>query len=154
MGDAGDRDDQVRLLYRRLLEGWNRSDADEFGAAFAEDGEVVGFDGSKSTGREAIVAEMGRIFADHPTGAYVGKVRSVRKLGSDAALLRAVAGVVPAGGSDIEPKLNSVQALVAELQEGTWRVVLYQNTPAQFHGRPELAEALSEELRQALNTPS
>jgi hypothetical protein len=58
--------------------------------------------------------------------------------------------MVPAGRSDLEPTLNAVQALVAEQREGQWRVVLYQNTPAQFHGRPELVESLTEELRQAL----
>lgn len=30
------------------------------------------------------------------------------------------------------------------------RSALFQNTPAQFHGRPELVEALTEELRQLL----
>jgi uncharacterized protein (TIGR02246 family) len=78
----------------------------------------------------------------------VGKVRSIRALGSEAAVLRAVAGMVPAGESDLDPKLNTVQSLIAERQGGAWRVVLYQNTPAQFHGRPELSEQLTKELRQ------
>jgi uncharacterized protein (TIGR02246 family) len=145
-----DAETAVRDLYRRLLDGWNRDSAEDFAAAFAEDGEIVGFDGSQNSGREEIAAEMGRIFADHETGTYVGKVREVRPLGSDAAVLSAVAGVVPAGQSDLEPKLNSVQALVAERRDGEWQVVLYQNTPAQFHGRPELVEGLTEELRQEL----
>jgi uncharacterized protein (TIGR02246 family) len=80
----------------------------------------------------------------------VGKVRSVRALGSQAALLRAVAGIVPAGRSDLEPKLNAVQTLVAERRAGAWCAVLYQNTPAQLHGRPELVAALTEELRGEL----
>jgi uncharacterized protein (TIGR02246 family) len=117
---------------------------------FAEDGAIVGFDGSQIAGRAAIAAELGRIFADHATGAYVGKVRSVRPLGSGAALLRAVAGMVPAGRSDLEPRLNAVQTLVAERREGTWCAVLYQNTPAQLHGRPELVAELTEELRHEL----
>ncbi len=104
------------------------------------------------TGPTAIAAEMKRIFADHRTGTYVGKVTSVRLLGTRAALLRAVADVVPAGRSDLDPKLNAVQALVAEQRDGEWRVVLYQNTPARFHGRPELAERLTGELRLQLRT--
>lgn len=150
MSDVADQ--EVRALYRRLLEGWNGRNAEEFAAPFADDGDVVGFDGSQTAGRAAIAAEMGRIFADHPTGAYVGKVRSVRALGSDAALLRAVAGMVPAGRSELEPKLNTVQSLVAERRDGEWRVVRYQNTPAQLHGRPELAERLTEELREHLES--
>jgi uncharacterized protein (TIGR02246 family) len=93
---------------------------------------------------------MNRIFADHATGRYVGIVREVRSFGNDVAPLHAVAGVVPAGRSDVAPDLNSIQALVAERQHGEWRAVLYQNTPAQFHGRPELAESLTQQLREAL----
>jgi uncharacterized protein (TIGR02246 family) len=142
-----DGEPEVRALYERVLDGWNRRSGEAFAAPFADDGEVVGFDGSRHVGRAAIAAEMQRIFADHATGSYVGKVRSVRMLGSEAAVLRAVAGMVPAGRSELEPKLNTVQTLVAERRDGRWQVVLYQNTPAQFHGRPDLAESLTEELR-------
>jgi uncharacterized protein (TIGR02246 family) len=140
----------LRALYAALLDGWNRRAANDFAARFADDGEVVGFDGSHTKGRDAIAAEMARIFADHETGRYVGKVGSVRSLGPDAAVLRAVAGMVPAGRSELEPALNAVQSLVAERQDGEWKIVLYQNTPAQFHGRPELAESLTEELGELL----
>jgi uncharacterized protein (TIGR02246 family) len=147
-----DEETEVRELYRRVLDGWNRQSAEDFAAPFAQDGEVVGFDGSQISGRAQIVAELGRIFADHETGTYVGKVRAVRPLGPEGAVLHAVGGVVPAGQSDLEPKLNSVQALVAQRREGGWEVVLYQNTPAQFHGRPELVERLTDELRRELRT--
>ena len=93
---------------------------------------------------------MRQIFADHPTAAYVGKVREVRFLAPEVALLRAVAGMVPPGRSDLNPAVNTVQSLVAAKQDGRWRIALYQNTPAQFHGRPDLAEELTEELRQLL----
>ncbi|MGH2514102.1 MAG: SgcJ/EcaC family oxidoreductase, partial [Ktedonobacterales bacterium] len=33
---------------------------------------------------------------------------------------------------------------------GGWYVALFQNTPAQFHGRPEVSAALTAELRQLL----
>ena len=141
---------EIRETYRRILDGWNRRDAAAFAAPFADDGEVIGFDGSQTAGRARITAEMQRIFSDHATGSYVGKIRSVRMLGAQAALLQAVAGVVPAGQSRLEPKLNAVQALVAEQREGRWQVILYQNTPAQFHGRPDLTEGLTDELRREL----
>jgi uncharacterized protein (TIGR02246 family) len=142
--------EEACALYARVLDAWNRASAEDFAALFAEDGDVVGFDGSQMSGRAAIAGELGQIFADHATGMYVGKIRDVRLLGSDALILRAVAGMVPAGRSDLDPKLNAVQTLVAAERDGEWRVVLYQNTPAQFHGRPELAERLTEELRQDL----
>jgi len=141
---------EIREIYHRILDGWNRRDAAAFAAPFADEGEVIGFDGSQTTGRERISAEMQRVFSDHATGSYVGKIRGLRMIGAQAALLRAVAGVVPAGQSDLDPKLNAVQALIAEQRGGRWQVILYQNTPAQFHGRPDLAQRLTEELRREL----
>jgi hypothetical protein len=58
--------------------------------------------------------------------------------------------MLPPGKSDINPAVNTIQSLVAVKQAGQWRIALYQNTPAQFHGRPELSQALTEELRQLL----
>jgi uncharacterized protein (TIGR02246 family) len=146
--DTTDR--AVRHLYAAILDGWNRADADAFAAPFADDGEVIGFDGTPVAGRARIAEAMGSIFRDHKTGSYIGVVRHVRDLGEGAALLRAVSGVVPPGADDINPDLNAVQSLVAELQHDAWRVVLYHNTPAAFHGRPNDAARLSAELRGAL----
>ncbi len=146
-----DTESAVRDLYAAILAGWNRADAAAFAAPFAEDGEVIGFDGSPVCGRARIAEAMNAIFRDHKTGSYVGVVRHVRDVGDGAALLRAVSGVVPAGSHDINPDLNAVQSHVAERHAEGWRVVLYHNTPAAFHGRPDEADALSAELRQALS---
>jgi uncharacterized protein (TIGR02246 family) len=118
--------------------------------AFAEDGESIGFDGSVVSGRTEIWRHLSQIFADHPTAAYVAKVRSVRLLAADVAILRAVSGMVPPGKADLNPAVNAVQTLVATRRDGRWRIALLQNTPAQFHGRPELAQALTDELRRLL----
>ncbi|MET0604356.1 MAG: SgcJ/EcaC family oxidoreductase [Baekduia sp.] len=147
---TNDHEVALQALYRAVLAGWNADDADAFAAPFADDGQVVGFDGSEITGRASIAEQMAAIFADHATGSYVGIVRSVRPLGPNAALLRAVSGVVPAGESDLKPELNAIQSLVAERHGDDWKIILYHNTPAQFHGRPELAEALTDELRGQL----
>jgi uncharacterized protein (TIGR02246 family) len=147
---SNDHERAIEALYRAVLAGWNTDDADAFAAPFADDGQVVGFDGSEIAGRASIAEQMGAIFTDHATGSYVGIIRSVQQLGADAALLRAVSGVVPAGESDLKPELNAIQSLVAERRDGGWQVILYHNTPAQFHGRPELAEALTDELRGQL----
>jgi uncharacterized protein (TIGR02246 family) len=142
--------DEIEALYRAILAGWNADDAEAFAAPFADDGEVIGFDGSEMAGRARIAEEVGRIMAGHATGTYVGIVRSVRRLTGDVALLRAVAGVVPAGETDLKPELNSVQSLVATRRDGRWQVDLYHNTPAQWHGQDDAAAALTEELRGQL----
>jgi uncharacterized protein (TIGR02246 family) len=145
-----DNESEVRALYRQLLAGWNERKAHEFAALFAEDGHVIGFDGSQYNGRAEIEAEIGQIFADHQTAAYVGKIRGVRFLSPKVAVLQAVAGMVPPGQLDLNPAVNTIQTLVAGEREGRWRIALFQNTPAQFHGRPELVQQLTEELRQLL----
>jgi len=145
----GDAEEAITALYRAILNGWNAADADAFASVFAEDGEVIGFDGSEVRGRAQIAEQMAAIFADHATGSYVGIVRDVKALGAEAALLRAVSGVVPAGADDIEPALNASQSLIARHGRDGWQVVLYQNTPAQYHGRPEAVADLTAELRDA-----
>lgn len=119
-------------------------------APFLEDGELLGYDGSQIAGKQHIVAHLQPIFADHPTAAFVGKIKAVRFLSPDAAVLRAIAGMIPPGKSDIEPKVNTHHTVVAVKREGKWNVALFQNTPAQFHGRPDLVEQMTEELRQLL----
>jgi uncharacterized protein (TIGR02246 family) len=139
-------------LYTRLLEAWNSRDAHAFAAQFAEDGSTVGFDGSQIDGRAAIATELERIFGDHTPATYVARVREVRVLGDGAALLRAVAGLVPPGQSSIKPERNAIQSLVAVAEAGAARIALYQNTPAQFHGRPELTERLTAELNDVVRS--
>jgi uncharacterized protein (TIGR02246 family) len=140
-------ENEVRALYDMLITGWNDHDGEATAEPFAEDGVVIGFDGSVSSGRETIAAEMGSIFADHETGRYAVKVQSVRMLGSQTAILRAIAGLVPPGKMAINPETNAQQTVVAEAEQGRWKIVLFQNTPAQFHGRPELVEEMTRELQ-------
>lgn len=140
----------VAALYQQLLDSWNRRDAEGFATLFDDEGHSIGFDGSPMTGRAEIAATLGQIFADHVTATYVAKIRAVRFLAPDVALLRAVVGMVPPGQSDINPAVNALQTIVAVKHDDGWRIALLQNTPAQFHGRPEMAEALTRELRQLL----
>ncbi|MFF3322215.1 SgcJ/EcaC family oxidoreductase [Streptomyces sp. NPDC002889] len=143
-------DAAVRDLHFRLLDAWNRRSADDYAALFADDGTVIGFDGSVESGAERIRGHLAPIFADHPTAAYVARVREVRVLGPDAALVRALAGMLPPGSTELNPSTNAHQTVVAERQGKTWRIALFQNTPAQYHGRPHLVEQDTAELGELL----
>lgn len=88
---------EVRALYERLIAGWNERSAEGMAAPFAPDGMLIGFDGSQAAGRDVIVSHLQPIFSSHPTPPYVTIVRSVRLIGAEAAVLRAVAGMVPPG---------------------------------------------------------
>src|SRR5262245_41073930 len=141
---------RVRELYRELLEAWNKRDAHSFAALYEEGGNQIGFDGSQMNGRAEIETHLSRIFADHMTAAYVSIVREVRFLNGETAILRAVVGMIPYGQTDINPAVNAIQSLIAVRHDGEWKVALFQNTPAAFHGRPEAVAQLTEELRQLL----
>jgi len=65
--------------------------------------------------------------------------------------MHAVGGTIMAGQSDIEPERNSIHTLVIMKEsDDKWRVTAFQNTWAQYIGRPEMAHELTEELRKEL----
>ena len=137
----------VSELYYDLLQHWNDGDAAGFAGLFSEGASAIGFDGSEYRGRSGIQADLARIFADHEVPEYVGKVRHVRFIGDDVAVVRAVAGMVPRGASDIDPAFNAVQTVVASRAGRGWVIDVFHTTPAAYHGRPELSDRLTEELR-------
>lgn len=145
-----DDEQEVSRLYFRVLETWNLRDAKQYAALFTENARLVGFDGSMMNGREEVETAIREVFDNHQTAAYVGKVRGVDFPAPEVAVLQAVCGMVPPGQKDLNPAVNAIQSLVAVKRGGEWLVLLFQNTPAQFHGRPELSEALTNELRALL----
>ena len=144
------REEEVRALYRALLERWNERDAKGMAALFTDDGSSIGFDGSEMVGPHEIEDTLAAIFANHPTATYVPKVRGVRFLTPGVAVVSAVVGMVPRGQTELNPAVNAVQTVVAAKHGSAWRVAQLQSTPAAYHGRPEAAEALTAELREVL----
>ncbi len=140
-------EDEPRALYARLIAAWNGRDAEAFAGLFAPGGTAIGFDGSEMAGRAEIASALGEAFASHRTVPYATRLRSVRFVGPGAAVVRAVAGMMPPGKEELDPDLHAQHTVLAEGRPGAWRIVLFQNTPARFHGRPEAVAALTEELR-------
>jgi uncharacterized protein (TIGR02246 family) len=130
-------EEALRVLYARLIEGWNAGDAETMAGAVAPDGLVVGFDGSQMSGRDEVEAELGRIFADHETATYVTKVRSVKSLGASAGILHAVAGMVQPGGSEIMPDRNAIQTVVGRRAQEGWSVALSRRLLHDSMGAPK-----------------
>jgi len=144
-------DTQITAIYHHLLEAWNNRSAQDMAQLFSIDGEMIGFDGSQIIGSEEIFSHLYPIFEHHQTASFVSKVKGVRSLGTETAMLRAIAGMVPPGQSDINPKVNTHHTLIVVKENNDWKIQLFQNTPAQFHGRPEIVEQMTEELREVLN---
>ena len=139
-------------VYRQLLEAWNRRDADGFAAVFTEDGSAVGFDGSMMNGRAEIASTLRAIFDHHPTASYVARVREIRALAQTVVVVRSVVGMVPPDKDELNPAVNAIQSLVIVEKGADVKIALLQNTPAAFHGRPGLAEQLTNELTDVLRT--
>ncbi|WP_085990984.1 SgcJ/EcaC family oxidoreductase [Oceanobacillus senegalensis] len=143
--------DEIEELYQRLIATWNKRDAKGMADLYSGQGVQIGFDGSKLVGRKEILAHLQPIFDEHQTPPFVTKIKSIRPLGVDTAILHAIAGMIPPGKEEIDPNLNAHQTLVVvKKADNSLQIELFQNTPAQFHGRPELQEQMTEELRQLL----
>ncbi len=137
----------VEELYKQVIDAWNKRDADAFAALFILDGETVGFDGTQMTGRGAIAEALRAVFASHPTAPYYTKILGVTTVTTDVAVVRAAAGMAKGGKGRLDPSLTAIQRLTAAQRAGDWRAVLFQTTPAQYHGRPEDLAKLTAELQ-------
>ncbi|MFD2923622.1 SgcJ/EcaC family oxidoreductase [Halobacillus naozhouensis] len=143
--------EEVTDLYQKLIRAWNNRSAKGMADLYTETGEQIGFDGSLLAGPDEISTHLSEIFAQHPTPPFTSKVKEVRLLGEESAVLRAIVGMVPPGKSELNPELNAHQTLMAVKINHEWKVELFQNTPAQYHGRPDLAENMTEELKNTSN---
>jgi uncharacterized protein (TIGR02246 family) len=148
---AHPHDAQIRSLYGAYLDGWNRRSGAAVAACFADDGDIVGYDGTHHHGRLAIAADFRQIFAGHQTASYVAVIRSVRSIADGVAVLLAHAGMIPPGAGDVEERFHTVHTVVAvDEGAGRWRIQLLQATPAAWHQHPDAREALTDELRGLL----
>jgi uncharacterized protein (TIGR02246 family) len=151
LSSAAAEETAIRALYQQLMDGWNAGSGDAFASSFEEDGDLVGFDGTHFKGRQEIALFHQHLFDVFLKGSrLVGKVRGVRFLTCDVAVLHAVGGTVMAEQTHLEPERNSVQTLVAVKRNGRWSLAAFQNTRVTYIGRPEETQKLTEELQVLL----
>jgi uncharacterized protein (TIGR02246 family) len=143
---------EIRSHYFQMIEGWNRGNGELFASPFAEDGDLVGFDGTHLKGRQQIASFHQQLLETYVKGSrLVGKIRDVRFLTPGVAVMHAVGGTIMKGQADIDPERNSIHTLVFKKEEGDkWFVAAFQNTRVQYIGRPEMSNELTEELREEL----
>jgi uncharacterized protein (TIGR02246 family) len=122
-------EEAVRDLYGELMDGWNRGSGEAFAAVFTEDGDLVAFDGTHFEGREEIAPFHQELFDKWLKGTrLVGRVKDVRFLSPDVALMHAVGSTVMRGKTVPSPERDSIQTLVAVRRDGQWRLAAFQNT--------------------------
>ena len=133
-------EEAVRAVYQQLMDGWNQGSGAAFAAAFAEDGDLVAFDGTHFKGRREIAPFHQRLFDRWLKGSrLVGHVKDVRFLGPDVAVMHAVGGTVMRGKAAPSPERDSIQTLVATRRDGEWRLAALQNTRLRPIGRSAAA---------------
>ncbi|MBP1948668.1 SgcJ/EcaC family oxidoreductase [Virgibacillus litoralis] len=142
-----DDKNKIKALYQKMIDGWNTRSAHDMAGQFTKFGESIGFDGSLMSGQDEMISQLSGIFDEHPTPPFVTKIKEIRFVGEDTAILRAIVGMVPPGQNELNPELNAYQTIVAAKQSNEWKIELLQNTPAQYHGRPDLVEEITEELK-------
>jgi uncharacterized protein (TIGR02246 family) len=141
----------ICAIYQQLMDGWNAGSGDAFASPFEEDGDLVGFDGTHFRGRQEIALFHQHLFDMFLKGSrLVGKVRSVRFLTSQVAVMHAIGGTVMPGQTHLESERNSVQTLVAVKRNGKWSLAAFQNTRATYISKPEEFQKLTEELQALL----
>ena len=141
----------VRGVYQRFMDAWNQGSGAALAAVFTQDGDLIGFDGTRLMGRQEIGPFHQRLLDKWLKGSrLVGGVTDVRFLSSDVAVMHAVGGTVMRGKHAPAPERDSIQTLVATRQEGgDWRLVAFQNTrlrPIGSGGRAFLLWTLSDLL--------
>jgi len=155
LGSKHDDESSIRALYQQTINGWNVSNGDAFAAPYTYDSDFIGFDGTYLKGRQQIASFHQMLFDKFLKGSQlIGKIKSIRFVTSDIAIMIAVGGTVMAGQSDIELERNSIHTIVAVKCDNNWYFTAFQNTRAQYIGRPEESQALTEELRQELSMTS
>src|ERR671913_1065618 len=122
-------EEAVRNLYRELMDGWNRGSGEAFAAVFTKDGDLVAFDGTHFEGRAEIALFHQELFDKWLKDTrLVGRVKDVRFLSSDVAVMHAVGSTVMRGKTEPAPERDSIQTLIATRQSGEWRLAAFQNT--------------------------
>jgi uncharacterized protein (TIGR02246 family) len=119
----------IRSLYTQLMEGWNAGSGAAFAAPFAEDGDLVAFDGNHFSGRQAIIDFQQPLFDRWLKGTrLVGEVQSIRFLNPNVAVMHAIGGTLMRGKQKPDPARDSIQTLVVVRSAGMWQIAAFQNT--------------------------
>lgn len=123
-------DDAVRAVIDRVYAAWADQDADAFVDSYAADATAT-LAGSYLADREAIRTTMAAAFAGPLKGSRgVARVRDVRLLGTDAAVVTSTSAIVFAGEDEPAKPTEALDTWTLSRQDGSWFVAAYHSSPA------------------------
>lgn len=126
---TNERDEaDVRNLYERMMDGWNRGSGEAFAEVFADDADQIAFDGTRFRGRREIAEAHQILFDKHLKGTrLVGEVESVKFPTPDVAVAHARGSTIMRGKSEPSSERVSIQTLVAVRRNGEWSLAALDN---------------------------
>jgi len=120
---------KLQSLVQRVLAAWERGDGRALAAEFADDGDIVFFEGSCLQGRAQIEAVMQHLFETTLRGTRcLAQVKALRFVTPEVALIQTLGGVAFPEETEIPVERCSIQTFVAVRIRGIWSVASFQNT--------------------------
>ena len=138
-------DQELHQIVEQLESAWNRADSVAWADLFAEDADFVHILGGHFIGRPAIERGHRTIFDTiykGSTNKFV--VEKVRFLGDQAAIVFVFA-TLKLTTPGLPPQLNARPTMVLQRQDGTWKIVAFQNTVVTPEGAPAGQDALADQ---------
>jgi uncharacterized protein (TIGR02246 family) len=125
------------------MEGWNQGSGAAFASTWAEDGHLIGFDGTHFTSRAHIAEFHDPLLKTYLKGTrLVGTVTDVEFPAPDVAVFHALGGTIIAGATEPTPERDSIQTMVAVRRDREWQLLAFQNTRVRPMGRDTIGTML------------
>ncbi|MGP2440367.1 SgcJ/EcaC family oxidoreductase [Streptomyces sp. JW3] len=122
--------DTLHVIPARMIEGWNHGDAAAFAADFAQDAELIDFDGTVHKGRDTVIAFQQPAFDTFLKGSRLvrGEVEFARVVAPGFAVIHHRFGMVMAGEAEPPPSRYFLQLFAVIWQNDRWEIATLQNT--------------------------
>jgi uncharacterized protein (TIGR02246 family) len=123
---------KIRQLYHRMLDAWG--DAEAYARCFTLDADYIYGAGGLQQGWQEIVDGHKIIFSAWARNSRLeGRIKQIRFLTGDVALLIAYGCVVYLDQRSSDQNNRTIYTLVAQRIKKKWLFVAYQNTPLGKH---------------------
>lgn len=126
--DLGEAGPALRRLAREFEAAYARGDAPAIAALFTADGELIGADGERTAGREAIAGRFARVFEADPGATLSIEPRTARRLTPEVVVEEGVATIRPADPG-AEPQATPYTAILVN-RDGRWLQASVRDHPA------------------------
>lgn len=117
---------QIQSIYQKHNDAWCHGDGDAYASVFTEDADFIAFDGSHTTGREAIAASHQELFDRYLQNTCLqGAIERIKFLSADTATVYVLSGTRFDNRQVV--RRPSIQTYVAVRQNDRWLFSSFHN---------------------------